>query len=65
MELFGWQKTSFGGKDGNDAMLSTSVYYNLSHIETCRNGKPHPEEPGYSHIKKDYSYIWKIKGEKV
>lgn len=52
MELFGWQKTSFGEKDGNDAMLSTSIYYNLSDIGTFRNGKPHPEEPGYRYIKK-------------
>lgn len=52
MELFGWQKIDIGEKDGNDATLSTSIYYNLSHIETCRNGNPHPEEPGYSHIKK-------------
>lgn len=52
MELFGWQRTAFGEKDGNDTTLSTSIYYNLRRIETVRNGKPHPEEPGYSHIKK-------------
>lgn len=52
MELFGWQRTAFGEKDGNDAMLATSIYYNLSDIGTFRNGKPHPEEPGYRYIKK-------------
>lgn len=52
MELFGWIKDSCGHHSGGKVTMPMKVYRNLSWISCSKNSNPHPEEPGFSLLKK-------------